>query len=555
MAELAVFEELLRYVRWTANDALVLQQLFPVVQPHTKLIAEQFYERIREHPDANKVFKDEAQVRRLQGTLQQWLLDMFRGPHDEAYFQQRCRIGTMHAKIGLPQRFMFAAMALIRLNLQEIIINQFKNDNEKTAALGAVTKILDVELAIMLETFREALFSRLQRVEDLERSGLLSQLAAAEARYRSAIETAEVVFVVLDQDGRTVLWNKKAEQLTGYDKDEMLAMAPLDLLIENENARTAILRAQPGNPVVLEAALRTKAGRECWLRWFVSVNQDPSTGGTVRHVLAVDLTDARESERRARNAERLAAVGLLAAGLAHEIRNPLNAASLHLAILERSLRNWASSPAEANEATQVVRGELKRLSLLLTDFLEFAQPRALNPSPQDINNLVLKVHDLVKPACSSSQIRVRFERTEKPVPANVDPERVHQVLLNLVQNAIDAVSTNAPTKPKELILRVRLVRNMAEIDVEDSGPGFPAGAPIFDAFFTTKKSGTGLGLAIAHRIIDHHGGSLSVSRSQDRTTFTIKLPTLEDSSALHLLRLMSCSENLQTIRPLSAVSR
>ncbi|MFO0660007.1 MAG: protoglobin domain-containing protein [Polyangiaceae bacterium] len=521
MADLQFFEEIKRYVRWAPSDETALRELSPFVAPHVVAISEEFYERIREHPEADKVFRDEAQVRSLQHTLQRWVLETLNGPFDEKYFERRCRIGALHSKIGLPQRYMFTAMTLIRLHLKSIASETYRDSEKLEPTLKALSKILDIELAIMLETFREAIESRMLRVEELERTGLARQLAAAEERYRDAIETAELLVIVLDHKGHTLLWNRKAARLTGYERDEMLSSAPLELLIPDEDAKEQLLAASPGQPVTLESTMRTRVGRERWVRWFVSVNIDPELALPIRYLMGVDLTDIRATERRVRNAERLAAVGTMAAGLAHEIRNPLNAASLHLALLDRALRNLPSAPDVARESTAVVKDEIHRLSTLVNEFLEFARPRPLNLNPMDVLPLLQRVVDLVQPDADGAHISLVFEKPTHPLVAAVDAERFHQVILNLVRNAMDAVTG---TSRKIVTVRARRVAERVEIDVEDTGPGFPENAPIFDAFFTTKKGGTGLGLALVHRLVDGHSGSVTASRQSDTTVFTIKLP-------------------------------
>jgi PAS domain S-box-containing protein len=521
MADLQFFDEIKRYVRWSERDAAALRELLPFVTPHAAAISEEFYERIREHPEADAVFRDEAQVRRLQQTLQRWVVELLTGPHDQAYFEQRCRIGALHSKIGLPQRYMFTAMTLIRLHLKRIANDAFGGDEKLGSMLEALSKILDIELAIMLETFRESIEMRMHRVEALERTGLARQLAAAEERYRDAIETAELIVMVLDFKGHTLLWNRKAARLTGYERDEMLSVSPLELLIPDDDAKEQMLAASPGAAVTLECTVRTRVGRERWVRWFVSVNIDPELALPVRYLMGVDLTDIRATERRVRNAERLAAVGTMAAGLAHEIRNPLNAASLHLALLDRSLRALPNAPDLARESTAVVKDEIHRLSSLVNEFLEFARPRPLNLSPADVIPLLQRVIDLMQPGAEAAQIGLSFDKPTHPLVAAVDAERFHQIILNLVRNAMDAV---AGTTTRRVTVRARRVAERVEIDIEDTGPGLPENAPIFDAFFTTKKGGTGLGLALVHRLVDGHSGSVTAGRQGDLTVFTIKLP-------------------------------
>jgi PAS domain S-box-containing protein len=515
-------EDVLLYIGWSDADAENVRALAPHVVPHTRAIAEEFYARIRQHPIADNVFKDEAQVRRLQETLQVWVIEALQGPWDIAYYDRRCRIGRVHARIGLEQRYMFTAMNVVRLHLARIAKAAFLSEPERLVSiLGSINKVLDLDLAIMMETFREALLDRIQRVEQLEREGIARQLAAAQTRYRDAIESAEVLVMVLDDTGALLSWNRKAAEVTGYQADELLGLRPLDVLVPDEESRAALLAARTDAPVQREATIVTRSGRERYLRWFVSGTVDPEAAAPVLYVLAVDWTDLRDAELRVRASERLAAVGTLAAGLAHEIRNPLNAAGLHVSVLDRTLRRLPNAPPAAIEATNVLRDEINRLSGLVTDFLDFARPRPMSFQIVDVAAAVAADIELVRHDADAAGVSLEYQRPTMELLAPLDAERFRQVMLNLVRNAIEAV---AGTERRRVIVRVRPVRRAVEIDVEDAGGGIPPGAPIFDAFFTTKESGTGLGLAIVHRIVEGHGGTIVHRSTPGQTVFTMRLP-------------------------------
>jgi PAS domain S-box-containing protein len=513
------YREMQHYVRWGDADASALRALLPHVEPLKERISEEFYERVREHPGANAIFRDEAQVRRLQQTLQVWVVELLTGPHDEAYFERRCRIGAVHARVGLSQRYVFAAMSVLRQHLERITTEAFAGDPGMEAKIRlALARILDLELTIMLETYRTTLVARIERVDRLARDTMAQKLAAAELRYRDAIESAQALVMVLDADGGLLLWNRMAAAVTGYERDELLEGPPLERLMPEPEARERLYRVTPEAPDTFGATLLTRSGRERHVRWLVSVNLDPEHGQPVRYVFGVDLTDVREAERRARNAERLASVGTLAAGLAHEIRNPLNAASLHLTVLDRSLQRMPDAPPQTREATAVLRNEIKRLSSLVTEFLEFARPRPLRVVATDLTEICSSVLELIAPAAESEGVELVFER---PSRGGVDPERLRQVLLNLLRNGIEAArGTSAP----RVTTRLRRVGVWAEIDIEDNGPGIPDEAPIFDAFYTTKEQGTGLGLAIVHRIVHDHEGTVGLQSQPGETVFTLRLP-------------------------------
>jgi signal transduction histidine kinase len=166
-----VFAELQRYVGFGESDQASLQALRPLLQPSFPAISEAFYAGILAHPEARRVLQaGESSVGTLKVKLRDWLDGVFQGPWDAAYYDQRCRIGRVHVRIGLPQHYMFGAMNVVRLQLQ--VERQLQADPaQQLRALEAVNKVLDLELAVMLHTFREDLLAQQARVERLAAFG------------------------------------------------------------------------------------------------------------------------------------------------------------------------------------------------------------------------------------------------------------------------------------------------------------------------------------------------------------------------------------------------
>lgn len=221
--------------------------------------------------------------------------------------------------------------------------------------------------------------------------------------------------------------------------------------------------------------------------------------------------EANELARRARVAEKLAAVGTLTAGLSHEIRNPLNAAGLQLSVLERRVQRLDPvHHAGLLEPLRLVRDEIRRLDHILEDFLRFARPKEFTPEPVELSALVQAVADLLSE--DAAERGVRFQ-TAVARPATVQGQegQLRQVLVNLLLNALEAAGRGGLVR---LSLQERDGR--IELVVEDSGAGVPddVASRIFDPFFTTKASGSGLGLSIVNAIVVQHGGTLELRRSE-----------------------------------------
>lgn len=515
--------ELLNYVRFDPADASRLRALHPHAVGDFERIASAFYERIREHEEAHAVFTGEAQIDRLRRSMVKWLDRLLGGTYDRPYYEQTARIGQAHVRVGLQQRYMFTAMALIRLELERIIDARV-DAAELEATRAALHRALDVELAVMLEAYRDAYIERIERRQELEKEELADSLARTERRYMTAVELARELIVGLDPEGVIRLFNKGAEEVSGYGREEVVgsSFAQTFLLVDSLAAFAASLRSsKSGDAVAVDMPLRTRSGRVREVRWQIS--STASKGGEVIETFLIghDETDERANDERIRQTEKLAAIGTLAAGLAHEIRNPLNGAQLHVSYLERSLRK-AGFGKDQLEAVEVVGDEIKRLAALVTEFLDFARPKPLARKETALCTICDRVAPLLAPAASAAHVQIVRDFPDTPLVASVDAAKMEQVLLNLGQNAIEAL---APAGGGTVTMRVRRLPRAAIVEVEDDGPGLPSKeAPIFDAFYSTKAQGTGLGLAITHRIVTDHGGTIDASSKPGHTIFRITLP-------------------------------
>jgi len=221
---------------------------------------------------------------------------------------------------------------------------------------------------------------------------------------------------------------------------------------------------------------------------------------------------------RMKLSERLSATGQMAAGLAHEIRNPLAGIAGALGVLQRK----RASESQQAECLQIISAECERLNRLLTGFLDFARPRRPRFQATDLDHLLESVVDLSSHAIDGKPITLR-KQVEPGLPQlQCDPEQLKQAILNLILNAVQAMPEGG-----EILVAARLSGRHAVIEVRDQGCGIDPEnmSRIFDPFFTTKESGTGLGLSVAHQIVGQLGGVLSVERNPDRgVTFSIVLP-------------------------------
>jgi signal transduction histidine kinase/putative methionine-R-sulfoxide reductase with GAF domain len=232
--------------------------------------------------------------------------------------------------------------------------------------------------------------------------------------------------------------------------------------------------------------------------------------------------DLKDAQQRILQTEKMAVLGTFASGLAHEVRNPLNSIALQLSILERRLsRAQMDRPSEAAEVVTVIRDEIRRLDRLVGDFLLFSRTNRIQYRPVALDPLVEDVVRLLRPEARAAGISIRRQRVGSSLPdLRMDAERVKQVVINLVRNAIEALHQGG-----HVTVRSGMVDGRARIVVQDDGPGLPEGLDVFQLFVTTKDKGTGLGLSIAQQVVLEHGGEITAaSQAGQGATFTISLP-------------------------------
>ncbi len=350
----------------------------------------------------------------------------------------------------------------------------------------------------LIETIRQAL----ARAALLwERSLLQQDLERSERRHREVVEAVPAFVLGLDADGKIVLWNRRLEDVTGLCREDMIG----------RDGR-GFVRDDGPSPVP------TSDKGEILVRWQRAAPMAPDN--PVTYAVGIDVTHEQEMARRTLRAERLAAVGTLAAGLAHEIRNPLNAATLQMTLLMRRLDRGDSAPESIRPVANVVMSEIERLERLVSDFLAFARPHPLQVDATDFCEVVQSVLMFLEPEAEQGHVEVVRQFDPQLPLVEGDKERLRQVMLNLVRNAIEAMPGGGT-----LTLRLRQTNDGVELDVEDSGAGIENETEIFDAFFTTKPQGTGLGLSLVHRIVGDHGGTISLKSQPGCTRFTLWLPS------------------------------
>jgi signal transduction histidine kinase len=238
------------------------------------------------------------------------------------------------------------------------------------------------------------------------------------------------------------------------------------------------------------------------------------------------VSKLQQREREVLRAEQLAAVGQLAAGMAHELRNPLTS----IKILVQSLREDVAARGLAGEDLQIIEVEIRRMERCLQTFLDFARPPRPECRPLDLRQIVERTVTLVGSRARKQHVTLHYHSPGSPVIVTVDGDHIHQLLVNLTLNALDFM-------PRGGVLEIELRQpshGWVELRVLDSGPGITAEAMeyLFQPFVSSKETGLGLGLVISRRIAESHGGTLEASnRPQGGACFVLRLPVAESASA------------------------
>lgn len=238
------------------------------------------------------------------------------------------------------------------------------------------------------------------------------------------------------------------------------------------------------------------------------------------HHYHLDSEERLLQRERRLQADRITSMRTMTAGLAHEIRNPLNAATLQLQLLDRRLRRAGDDP-KLTEPIALAQHEINRLTELTNDFLAFARPPELQAAERDVAEIVRKVCELESPTAELRTVTLTTIGATAPVVAYLDGGKLHQIVDNLVRNAVAAA-------PDHGHVSVELARTETglSIIVTDDGPGVPTDAltRIYEPFYTTKSNGTGLGMSIVHSLVALHGGTISLTNGAPGARFAVTLP-------------------------------
>ena len=377
--------------------------------------------------------------------------------------------------------------------------------------------------------FVEKLIGRLGKIGPEEVQNYFLRLAQEKGFLETVFNSIQEGIIVTDAKGRITYLNDAACQLFGLEAgdsigkrlDERVRGLDWDALSREGAVSRDMEIFYPANRFINFYSVPLVIERQ---------TGEPEPDGTkidnqpVGHAIILrDITESRRSEQQTIESERLNALTLLAAGVAHEIGNPLNSLNIHLQLIEREARKHDG--AELQESVEVARAEVNRLDSIITQFLRAIRPTRPQLRPENVNSIVEEAVRFFAPEIKDRDIVVEQElRSDLPL-IDIDRDQMKQAFYNVIKNSFEAMKSRG-------ILRIRTNKDDSHVIIKftDTGGGISPDnlSRVFEPYFTTKASGTGLGLLIVRRIVREHGGEMSIESSEGKgLSLMIRLPHID----------------------------
>jgi signal transduction histidine kinase len=516
------YQALQTYVGWTDDDAQRVKAAGPLLRSHFSALIDDFYAQIERHPATRKVITGgPEQIERLKGTLREWIKELFSGTYDIAYVSRRWRVGRRHVDIGLDQVYTNMALSRLRTGIVRAVQEDWQGEpSELKATVRALNSLLDLDLATIEDAYQAEFLDRQQRVERLAIAHLSQDVQRRVTDLQTLLDVVPIgIAIAEDPACRFIRVNKSFAQLLRLPPHANASLsAPTEdrpnLKVFHDNRelsadempmQRAAARGEEIRDVEIDIVFPDGAVANLFGYAAPLLNEQGISRGAVGAFL--NITERKNAQERLLQTERLAAIGQMVTGLAHESGNALARSQACLEMLALEVED---RPEALNLVSRVQHAQ-DHLQQLYEEVRGYASPLKLQRELWSVTGIWRQAWTTLELPRRGRDATFREELCGIDPDCQIDPFRMQQVFRNILENALAACKD-----PVLITIRCSETnlkgRPALRVTVRDNGPGLTPEQRqrIFEPFFTTKTKGTGLGMAIAQRIVEAHGGQITI---------------------------------------------